>query len=123
MTLYYVDTEYAFHNTVNKIQSICEIEVSKQERHQYVIVTEIPDNPGMSICNAFEDLFKSVVKQFKLDPENLIWVERWPKWTRLEGGYDQDEERWARVHHRNGYNPHWKYIGANREEAEQNWTN
>lgn len=106
MTLYYVDTEYAFHNTVNKIQSICEIEVSKQERHQYVIVTEIPDNPGMSICNAFEDLFKSVVKQFKLDPENLIWVERWSKWTRLEGGYDQNEERWARVHHQNGYNPH-----------------
>jgi hypothetical protein len=60
--------------------------------------TELPDNPGMSICNAFEDLFLQVVEAYNLDPELIMWIEHWEIWKVSEGApYDREEEDWHRV--------------------------
>jgi len=38
----------------------CGIEVHRGNKSAVVIVTELADNEGMSICNAFQDLVKQV---------------------------------------------------------------
>ena len=40
-----------------------------------VIVSELPDNPGMSICNAFEVLAHKICLEFEIDPRRLIYYE------------------------------------------------
>jgi hypothetical protein len=47
-------------------------------RRMVVIVTELPDNIGMSVTNAAELIATLAVKQYDLDPETMIWIEHYP---------------------------------------------
>ncbi|MGH2416468.1 MAG: hypothetical protein ACRDEA_22800, partial [Microcystaceae cyanobacterium] len=64
----------------NRFPARCSLEVYRGNNSAVVIVTELPDNEGMSICNAFEDLIVQVVKAYDLDPANLLWIEHWEAW-------------------------------------------
>lgn len=61
----------------NNYPGICGIEVLDFEFIDLAIVTELPDNQGMSICNAFEDLVPQVANSFGLELQRLVWVEHW----------------------------------------------
>jgi hypothetical protein len=56
--------------------SQCGLHIEKGEKIK-VVVTELPDNPGMSICNAMEDLFCQVCDRFELNPDQVEWYEDW----------------------------------------------
>ncbi len=88
---------FSYKNSGNRAIGFCEISVCRFHDKTNVIVTEIPDNPGMSICNAFEDLFVQVCKFYDLDPSRVRWFEHWPKWTAEQGGYEREEEDWHQV--------------------------
>lgn len=62
-----------------------------------VIVSELPTNLGMSICNSFEILAHKICLEFEIDPQRLIYLEHWGKWTAKEGGYDRDVEEYSLV--------------------------
>ena len=79
-----------------------------------VIVSELPDNPGMSICNAFEVLAHKICLEFEIDPRRLIYIEHWDKWTAAEGGYDREKEEYSLIKfeiidNRPRY-PGWRYL-------------
>jgi hypothetical protein len=81
----------------NNIELVCQVKVNPFLGRKLVVVKELPENPGMSICNAFESLFKAVTRQFELYPKEVIWVEHWPAWSASEGGYDRTEEEYSLV--------------------------
>lgn len=106
----------------NRCYSECGIEVYGNSDRALVIVTELPDNPGMSICNAFEDLLEQVCQTYQLDREHLLWIEHWEKWKVSEGApYDREEEEWLQVQfERSGNratNPRWLRVTASFVEA------
>ncbi|MEM6628856.1 MAG: hypothetical protein AAF694_04255 [Bacteroidota bacterium] len=42
-----------------------------------VVATERADNPGTSITNGVEALANQVCQEFSIDPQKLIWIERY----------------------------------------------
>lgn len=42
-----------------------------------VIATEVADNPGTSVTNAFELLATDVCARFTIDPRRLVWIEHY----------------------------------------------
>lgn len=85
-----------FSYRTNCMIGFCYIAIHKKGDTVTVIVTEIPDNPGVSICDAFEDLFVQVCKFFNLDPNKVNWVEHWPAWIE-ENGYNRPDDNWYEV--------------------------
>jgi hypothetical protein len=76
----------------NSSPAKCGIEVYRGRDSALVIVTELPDNPGMSICNAFEELILQVSQAHELDPSRLLWIEHWEAWKRTQDApYDREE--------------------------------
>ena len=112
-------TSFSYRNSSNRFIGLCDIEVLNDSDRQIVIVTEPADNPGMSICNAFEDLFVQVCKTFKLDCKKVVWVEYWPQKS-LPTFLKDDEWSLVKFELTNGSraeNPEWQYLGKTKEEA------
>lgn len=72
----------------NNFHCKCGIEVLDFDSISLAIVTELPDNQGMSICNAFEDLAPQVANSFGLELEKLVWVEHWIPRSTYPESYD-----------------------------------
>lgn len=105
---------FSYKNSANRIISFCEISIWCFADKVNVVVRELPDNPGMSICNAFEDLFVQVCQFYNLDPSQVQWFENWPKWTKEQGGYKREKESWYQVNfelvNNQAINPIWEEI-------------
>ncbi|MCT7975250.1 hypothetical protein [Laspinema olomoucense] len=105
---------FSYRNSGNRTIGFCEIYICEVEGRIKVIVTELPDNPGMSICNAFEDLFVQVCEFYDLPPDKVDWMEHWPAWTAAEGGYDRPKEEYCKVEfdleNNRATNPRWIHI-------------
>lgn len=54
-----------------------------------VVVTELADNPGMSITNAIEHVCLTAMKELELWGEPVIWIEHYPEGE--AGGETGDE--------------------------------
>jgi hypothetical protein len=79
-----------------------------------VVVSELPDNPGMSVCNAFGFLAHKICLEFEIDPQRLIYIEHWGKWSAEEGSYERESEEFSLVkffiiNHR-PRQPDWRYL-------------
>lgn len=74
-----------------------------------VIVTELPDNPGTSICNAHKVIRAKICKDFNIQLNHLIYIEHWPTWSAEEGGYDRDNEEYHLVRLSNEQ-PYWENL-------------
>ncbi len=101
----------------NRMPAKCGIEVTLGKKSAVVVVTELPDNPGMSICNGFEDLFLQVCEFYKLNPASVLWIEHWEAWKHEEGApYDREEEEWYKVEFdwdgKSARNPRWVPVTA-----------
>lgn len=44
-----------------------------------VVLTELPDNPGMSVTNACEDVASRVVQDFGINPQRTRFIEHYPE--------------------------------------------
>lgn len=82
-----------FYRTPNKTPGECLVDVLKRGDSYVVVMTEVKDNPGMSITNAAAMLASQIFREFFGGvPFPLIrWVEYWP----AEKGYPEhyDEVR------------------------------
>jgi hypothetical protein len=101
----------------NRMLAKCGVEIYQGKKSAIVVVTELPDNSGMSICNAFEDLFLQVCEFYKLNPSSVLWIEHWGVWKYKEGApYDRESEEWHKVEFNwNGEfvsRPHWINVTA-----------
>ena len=106
----------------NNCPAKCKIEVYRGQHSALVIATELPDNPGTSVCNAFEDLILQVSQAYNLDPARLLWIEHWEDWDESRGApYDREEDEWSRVKFdwdgEKATNPRWLYVSQSFVEA------
>ena len=56
----------------------CDIAIYEHPHGTVVVMTEPPDNPGMSITNAVEAVATQVVAREGLDLTRTIWLEHYP---------------------------------------------
>lgn len=118
---------FSFVNSCNNFQSICGLEIILVKKAVIIIAEELAENEGMSITNAFEDLFFQVCREYKLDAitENIVWVEKYgdiynannnqKKSKGTEGEYSLVEYK-IRSSNQAIY-PRWKSIGTSRQEV------
>ncbi len=67
-------------------ESWCALEVIPvADSHTAVIATELQDNPGTSITNAFELLAVAVCRDFRIDP-SLMWIEHYGYHSAIPSG-------------------------------------
>jgi hypothetical protein len=60
--------------------SSCDIEVHRRSDGKHVFVaTELPDNPGVSVTNCAEHLATAMREEYRLKPEDVIWIEHYPE--------------------------------------------
>jgi hypothetical protein len=112
---------FNYRSSSNEVVAQCSVEIYRG-KSDLAIVTELANNPGMSVCNAFEELFLQVVKAYDLRPDKLLWIEHWGAWKVSEGApYDREEEEWVKVifdwDGRRASNPHWQYVSQTFVEA------
>jgi hypothetical protein len=105
-----------FHFTgFHGCRSCCALEIIRvADGRSAVIATELPDNPGTSITNAFELVASAVCLQFAIDPHRLVWIEHYGYASAFAAGnprpfdlvsFDVWPDRDRRVAH-----PQWKRM-------------
>jgi hypothetical protein len=88
-----------------------------------VVVTELPDNPGMSVTNACEDIASRVVQDFGINPQRTRFIEHYPEERTVHHGrehvrketFDEIFSTWDKQNRADG--PHWKSL--TKEEVER----
>jgi len=71
-----------------------------------VVCTQLPENKGTSVTNLAEQIATDVCKEFRIDPERLIWIEHYPPVDRHEAfdlvhfnliGSQFSDPKWTRI--------------------------
>jgi hypothetical protein len=77
---------------LNQCDSVCGIEVyDKGQYAAVVVVSELDENPGTSVTNAWPFLADEISKDYNLGGQNIVWIEYYPA-NKIRG------EVWDRVH-------------------------
>lgn len=107
-----------FANPYNGMEGICGVSVIRHGPDVAVtVITELPVNPGMSVTNAFEHISGRVRRTFQgdMDPDQIIWVERYLDGTMVgTAGIDRGETfdlvhlDWVEGGYRS---PRWSALG------------
>ncbi len=73
-----VDTHYEHKPKIGTPAACC-LSILHSEEQTIVVFTELPDNEGMSVTNAAEDIATQVRREFGLDPDQTRWIEHYPE--------------------------------------------
>lgn len=81
---HYIDTLYYrtcnnFHVREEDIDKEYQARCGISIKGNCVIVTELPDNPGMSVTNAAEYVADEICERYGIRPEELILIEHYPQ--------------------------------------------
>lgn len=90
------------------IEARCRVQVHRHEGQTVAIVTELPDNTGMSVTNAVEWLLPALAEQYGL-PDGTVWIEHY---ERLHGEPDTYDLVTLR-----GGSPSWRRLALEQVEA------
>lgn len=76
-----------FHYKVkgNSFPAKCRVRINSNT----VIATELPDNKGMSITNAAEQVAMQVCHFYEIPMTQLVWIEHYPKTADINEGFDR----------------------------------
>src|SRR5687767_2077264 len=65
--------------TYNHDRARCRVRIySERDGPRTAILTELPENTGMSITNASEEIATMLAARWQLDPKTTAWVEHYP---------------------------------------------
>lgn len=75
---------FLFHYTipVNSFPAFCQVQIIKRGTYGKVniaILTELPNNSGMSVTNACEYIATKLCQEHSLDPGHTIFIDHYPK--------------------------------------------
>lgn len=56
---------------------VCDVEIYEHRNRVVVVITEVPDNRGISVTNSIEKIAENLLQERRL-PYNTIWVEHYP---------------------------------------------
>src|SRR5262245_34761683 len=73
-----VNTIYEF-TAATGVKAICGLCILRDDERMVAVLTELPDNTGMSVTNAAEEIATQVRRSFGLDPEQTRWIEHYPE--------------------------------------------
>lgn len=93
----------------NNIEAWCDIEIYQRGPTTVVIMTEMPDNPGMSVTNACEFIVTQMLRAYPLDPGRCIWIEHYPeRYPAIEETFDLVTFHWRQGVEASA--PHWHPV-------------
>jgi hypothetical protein len=72
-----IDTQFDYKPSPHHRMAHCRVRIYEHDGKQVVVATEQPNNSGMSVTNAAEQIASQVVVQYGLDVNNLIWIEHY----------------------------------------------
>ncbi|MDY6802172.1 MAG: hypothetical protein SVU94_13245 [Bacteroidota bacterium] len=107
----FVDRKYHFKGMWD-VPSICGLKIVRKTDNTIVIVTDLyEENPGTPVTEWNTNLASQICKEFEIEPEKLVFIERTPdKKTKLSF----NKESFFRVffeHHGNNFeNPDWQEL-------------
>jgi hypothetical protein len=71
------DFTFSFRLPHHGVEARCQVQIYRQPGRAVVVVTELPDNPGVSVTNAAEYIATCILHDHALDPDTTIWVEHY----------------------------------------------
>ncbi len=73
-----IGNEFHFKDP-NKAKSKCGIRILVKDNNAVVVLTELPDNPGMSITNCYGHIATIIKKQYlkEFDHKQIMWLEHY----------------------------------------------
>ena len=107
-----------------KANSQCDLNIRQTDIGTVVMVTELQENPGTSITNAAEMLFRQICEHYSLDPDSIIWIEHYS-----EGWMGEQDETFDLVWFKKKdedskvFLPRWKRITIDEARSLQDGTN
>jgi len=74
-----IDEIFNYTVPANRILARCGLKILAHKLGITVILTELPDNPGMSVTNAVEEIATQVHRQKlpNVKPDSIRWIERY----------------------------------------------
>ena len=76
-----------------------------------VMFTELPDNKGMSVTNAYELIAEQWIARSGYNPAGAIWIEHYPGTERREPSFDLVGLEWIwSMDHWFAEGPSWKRV-------------
>jgi len=106
-------------------QSKCGLDILRRpDGTAWVMLTEVPDNKGTSITNAFEYLATLIKRTWlgELPPEAITWVEHYPERSeetnRIPETWDLVTVDWDEARGKYGQ-PHWKHLRQPPKELQE----
>ncbi len=73
-----VDAIFPYKPSHSGIHAKCRVRIYPPP---VVVVTELPDNPGMSVTNYAEELATLILQEHGLDALRTVWIEHYPAWA------------------------------------------
>ena len=73
-----IDTHHTYKPPWSGIYARCRLRIYEHEPHTVVLLTELPDNPGISVTNWAAELATEIAAQYKLDLGRTLWIEHYP---------------------------------------------
>lgn len=77
-----IDEIFYYKVKANSFPAHCRVRINGNT----VIATELPDNTGMSITNAAEEVAMLVCQFYEIPIAQLVWIEHYPKRADIEFG-------------------------------------
>ncbi|NET55382.1 MAG: hypothetical protein F6K47_04095 [Symploca sp. SIO2E6] len=115
-----IDETFHYHTRYNLVSALdlsteafqgeakCRVRVNGNT----VIASELPDNPGMSLTNAAEEVAMQVAGHYEIPLGELTWIEHYPEEPNHEESFDRVDFSFERGRLTK---PRWKPI--TKEEA------
>lgn len=74
-----VDTNNYEFTAATGVKAVCGLRIVRDGEQTIVVLTELPENRGMSVTNAAEEIATQVRREFGLDPDQTLWIEHYPE--------------------------------------------
>lgn len=111
------------YNEEHPIPSTCHLRMVETGGETVVIATELADNEGMSITNAYEWLASRITQEYELDPQRTRFIEHYSAASYVGGSipdtYDEVSFVW---NGREAHNPQWRRLQGEKLAALQTIT-
>lgn len=99
------------------VEARCRVRIFRRSNCAVVIVSEVPDNPGMSVTNPAEVIATQVVRESGLDPRTTLWIEHYPDRKRPAQHDPVFQETWDLVTFQwdgqEARHPRWRRLEKN----------
>lgn len=97
-----IDRTFTYRPPYAGSEARCRVRIytAGRDRQSTVVISELADNPGMSVTNASETIATSLRGHYDLDPKTTTWIEHlppaaWREQGRKDEQFDQITYTWS----------------------------